>query len=306
MIVIPTGVQFFCWAATLWHSKLYFRVPILFIFGFFFIFLIGGFTGVMFASVPLDRQLTDTYFVVAHFHYVLIGSALFPMFGGLYFWGPKIIGRMLSERLGHWHFWLFFIGFNMTFFPMHILGLRGMPRRVYTYQPEMHWGLLNHIETAGVAFMTAGLLVFIYNWLHSEKFGLVAGNNPWYAGTLEWTTTSPPPSYNFLNIETVHDRMPIWKNPPDAPIVTGIREDVRQELITHALDGDPDHLVLSPEPSSWPFWAALATTALFIGSIFNPWAVPIGAIPLAITLVGWFWPTRRESELYKQEERWAR
>jgi cytochrome c oxidase subunit I+III len=304
MIVIPTATQFFCWTATLWHGKLWFRVPILFIFGFFFIFLIGGMSGVTLASVPLDWQVHDSFYVVAHFHYVLIGSLLFPMFAALYYWMPKITGRMMSEALGHVNFWLFFIGFNMTFFPMHILGMRGMTRRIYTYVPDRPWANLNLLATIGAAFMAAGLLVFIYNFFWSQRAGAVAGENPWYAGTLEWATSSPPPPYNFLELHTVGDREPLWYDPPDSPIVTGVREDVREELITHAVDADPDHKQESPKPSAWPFWTAITTSAFFIGTVFTQWAVFVG-LAVAVTLIGWFWPNRRDTERIKAEERWA-
>ena len=185
MIVIPTGVQFFCWLATIWHGRVQMRLPMLWAFGFFFVFLIGGLSGVMLASVPVDTQVHDTYFIVAHFHYVLIGGALFPMFAGLYFWFPKMTGRMPDETLGKWHFWLFFIGFNLTFFTMHFLGLHGMTRRVYTYLPDMHWQGLNRLASIGVVFMTAGLLVFIANILRSRRLGARAGDNPWGDSGLE-------------------------------------------------------------------------------------------------------------------------
>ncbi len=305
MIVIPTGIQFFCWITTIWHGRLNIRIPLVWVFGFFFVFIIGGMTGVMLAAYPLDWQVHDTFFVVAHLHYVLIGGAVFPLFGAFYFWFPKITGRMLNEALGHVHFWLFFLGFNLTFFPMHILGMKGMPRRVYTYQPEMHWGNANTLATAGAMLMFLGVLVFLINVYVSKKAGAIAGDDPWGAGTLEWATSSPPPIYNFLNIPTVNGREPIWEAAPDQAIVTGIRSDVREVLVTKTLDADPDHLTELPSPSPWPFLSSLAVTALFIGTIFTPWALPIGAVPVAIALTGWFWPTRRASERRQREERWA-
>jgi cytochrome c oxidase subunit I+III len=304
MIVIPTGVQFFCWLATMTTGHLNMKTPLLWVFGFFFVFLIGGLTGVMLASVPVDWQVHDTYFVIAHFHYVLIGGAIFPLFGAMYFWFPKISGRMLSEALGKWHFWLFFFGFNLTFFPMHVLGLQGMPRRVYTYFPEMHWGGMNMIATLGAVFMGLGVLFFITNVAISVRSGAFAGSNPWQAGTLEWAVPSPPPKYNFLEMPTVNGREPLWENSPDQPVVTGLREDIREVLATRPMDADPDHRFEMPEPSIWPFLAALAVTGLFVGSIFNPWAVPIGAIPVAITLTGWFWPKSGESERRRKMEKW--
>jgi cytochrome c oxidase subunit 1 len=290
MIVIPTGAQFFCWVATIWHSRLQLRLPMLWCFGFFFVFLIGGLSGVMLASVLVDLQVTDTYFVVAHFHYVLIGGALFPMFAGLYFWLPKMTGRMPSERLGKWHFWLFFIGFNLTFFTMHFWGLRGMPRRVYTYLPDLHWQSLNMLASAGVVFMTAGLLVFLVNVERSRRYGQIAGNNPWGDSSLEWGISSPPPPYNYLYPPTVNGRDALWDALPDQPVVVGLRDDIRETLVTHSLDAEPQHKDEDPGPSLWPFLASLAVSATFVGSIFTPWAVPIGAPPVIVTLIGWLWP----------------
>ena len=305
MIVIPTGVQFFCWITTCWTGKLNFELPLVWIFGFFFVFLIGGLTGLMLAAVPLDWQVHDTFFVVAHLHYVLIGGAVFPLFGAIYYWFPKITGRMLGNTLGAWHFWLFFFGFNLTFFPMHILGMRGMPRRIYWYPESMHWGRINAIETVGGILMGFALLAFLANVFISRKTGRIAGSNPWYAQTLEWGTTSPPPVYNFLDLPTVSSLDAMWEDPPDQPVVTGLHEDRREVLVTTPLDAEPDHLTLFPYPTIWPFLAAMATTLVLIGSIFTPWALVWGAPPLAITLVGWFWPKRRETMEKREAEKWA-
>lgn len=295
MISIPTTVQIFCWLATLWGGKLRIRVPLLWVFGFFFVLVMGGLTGVMLGLIPLDIQVHDTYFVVAHFHYVLIGGAVFPLFAGLYFWFPKITGRMLSERIGSWQFWLFFIGFNLTFFPMHNLGLKGMPRRIYTYQPEMGWQALNQLATFGAGLLFISVLLFLINVAWSRRHGALAGNNPWEAGTLEWGTSSPPPEYNFLDVPTVNGSEPLWDNVPNQPVVRGLRSDMREVLMTRALDAEPDRKTLMPEPSIWPFLAALATTFFFIYSIFTPWGFVWGLIPVAITLTGWFWPKGKDS-----------
>src|SRR5215213_8612554 len=197
MIVIPSGIQIFCWIATIWGGRPIFKTPMLFVMGFFFTFVLGGMTGVMQASVPLDLQVHDTYFVVAHFHYVLIGGSVFPLFGAFYYWMPKFTGRMLSEPLGKLNFWLMFIGFNLTFFPMHILGLHGMTRRIYTYLPETGWGRLNFLATAGAFLFGFSLLLMLINFVYHCFRGRPAGDNPWNAPTLEWATSSPAPSYNF-------------------------------------------------------------------------------------------------------------
>jgi cytochrome c oxidase subunit I+III len=291
MIAIPTGTQVFCWIATLWDGHVSLKSPMLFVLGFFVVFIIGGLTGVMLASVPLDLQLHDTYFVVAHFHYVLIGGAVFPLFGAFHYWFPKITGRMLSESRARWTFGLLFIGFNLTFFPMHVLGLHGMPRRVYTYPAEMGWASLNLLASVGAVFMVLGVGTFLLNVRHSLRRGAMAGNNPWNASGLEWATSSPPPHCNFYDLPTVAGRDPLWENAPDQPVVTGLREDVRDVLITYVLDAEPDHREEFPTPSIWPLLTAITTTGLFIGSIYTPWAVPIGAIPVFVALTGWFWPT---------------
>jgi cytochrome c oxidase subunit I+III len=193
MIAIPSGTQIFCWIATLWSGRLRMKTPLYFVFGFVVIFVLGGLTGVMLASVPLDLQVHDTFFVVAHLHYVLIGGALFPLFGAFYYWFPKWTGRLLSERVGWWNFGLLFLGFNLTFFPMHQLGLEGMPRRIYTYLPESGWGDLNLLATAGGVVLGLGVVTFLVNAAMSLRSGPIAGADPWEGETLEWSIPSPPP-----------------------------------------------------------------------------------------------------------------
>src|ERR1700709_38963 len=212
-IAIPAGVQIFCWLATLWDGKPVFKTPLLFVIGFIFTFVIGGLTGVMVASVPFDTQVHDTYFVVAHFHYVLIGGAVFPLLGAIYYWFPKFTGRMMSERLGCWAFGLIFVGLNLTFFPMHILGLEGMPRRVYTYQPEMPWGGLNMFVSLSAVVLAAGFLLFFIDAFRSARSGSLAGANPWAASTLEWATSSPPPAYPLCLILVADSRVALWETP---------------------------------------------------------------------------------------------
>jgi cytochrome c oxidase subunit I+III len=293
MIAIPTGAQFFCWIATLWNGRLRFSVPFLWIIGFFFVFLIGGLSGVMVASVPFDLQAHDTFFVVAHFHYVLIGGAVFPLFGGLYYWFPKITGWRLDDRLGVIAFGLFFVGFNLTFFPMHILGLRGMPRRVYTYQPGLGFDTLNLLATAGAAVMASAVLVMLFDMVRCRWRARAAAENPWGAPTLEWATSSPPPAYNFAAPLVVSSAEPLWE-PGPLTEVTGLKTDQREVLVTFAMDARPDHRTTMPEPSLWPFLTALVTTAFFITSIFTPWAVVWFAAPMFLVMVGWFWPKPHE------------
>ena len=290
IIVIPTAVQIYCWIAALWKGRPTFRTPLLFVLGFLVIFVIGGLSGVTLASVPIDLQLHDTYYVVAHFHYVLIGGAVFPLLGGLYYWYPKVTGRMYSERLGTIDFWLLFVGFNLTFFPMHELGFRGMPRRVYTYPAGLGWEVLNMVSSAGALLLVIGGLLLLYNFFRSLTHGAVAGDNPWNADTLEWATTSPPPVYNFLEIPIVEGRHPVWQRSPIPPVVAGVPVDKRDVLVTDVMDAEPTHLSEFPDPSIWPFLAAVASGALIVAVIFTPWGLVYGSLPVTITLIGWFWP----------------
>ncbi|WP_404294013.1 cytochrome c oxidase subunit I [Microvirga sp. RSM25] len=290
LIAIPNGIQIFCWIATLWDGRPVFRTPLLFIIGFFFIFVAGGLSGIMLASVPLDTQVHDTFFVVAHFHYVLIGGNVFPLIAAVYYWFPKFTGRMMSERLGKWHFWLAFIGFNVTFFPMHITGLMGMPRRVYTYLPEMGWANLNLVSSIGAVLFFGSFVLFLYNIVSSASRGPLAGANPWDAGTLEWAAASPPMPQNFDRIPVVTNREPLWANRDSLPVVAGLSVENREQIVSTITHGRADLRESSPEPSIWPFVAAIATAILFVGSMFTPWALVWGSIPLAVALMGWFWP----------------
>jgi cytochrome c oxidase subunit 1 len=302
MIAIPTAVQIFCWIATLWTGKLNFKTPLLFVLAFFVILVIGGLTGVMLASVTIDLQVHDTYFVVAHFHYVLLGGAVFPLFGAFFYWFPKFTGRMLDERLGYWQFWLFFIGFNVAFFPMHLLGLQGMPRRVYTYPAEMGWNDMNLMATIGGATIALSVLLFVINVLRSRRHGMPAGSNPWGAPTLEWSVPSPPPAGNFPIVHVVHGRYPLWQPAGIPSHVEGLASDHRETLVTTLVDAEPDHRLWMPASSPWPFVSALALTVLFVGSIFTPWAVVWASIPVAIALTIWFWPRRGEADARRSIE----
>jgi cytochrome c oxidase subunit 1 len=304
MIAIPSGIQIFCWIATIWSGRPRFSVPFLFVLGFIVLFIIGGFTGVMVASVPFDQQVHDTFFVVAHFHYVLIGGAVFPLFGAFYYWFPKITGRMLSERLGRWNFGLFFIGVNLTFFPMHQLGLEGMPRRVYTYLAETGWGDLNLLASCGAALIAVSAVLFVINVVSSLSNGDIAGDDPWGGESLEWAASSPPRPYNFAHIPVVEGRSPLWEEPGALPVVTGLRTDVRDTLVTTLLDAEPDSKHRHPTPTIWPLLAALATTILFVTLIFTPWGAVIGTPLLLLALLGWTWPRggdKREQRLVEAE-----
>jgi cytochrome c oxidase subunit 1 len=289
IIAIPSGIQIFCWLATLWGGRLRFDTPMLFVLGFIAIFVLGGLTGVMLGAVNIDLQVHDTYFLVAHFHYVLIGGSVFPLFGAIYYWFPKWTGRMLSERLGKWNFWLFFIGFNTAFFPMHILGLHGMTRRIYTYRPETGWGPLNMIATAGSWIIAASVLVFIINVLISRRRGKRAGANPWDAPTLEWAAASPPPDFNFVRPPTVRSGHPLWEDPPETPVVAGLSTDRREVLVTTTLDAVPDHRYSLAGSSLIPLIFALGVGGCIIGAIFTPWAVVWAAAVTLALLAIWFY-----------------
>jgi cytochrome c oxidase subunit I len=216
-IAVPTGIKIFNWLGTMWGGKIQLRVPMLFCIGFLFQFLIAGLTGIMLGTAPFNWQLSGSYFVVAHFHYVIVGGIVFALFAAFYYWYPKMTGRMYNETLGKWHFWLFIIGFHLTFDFMHIPGILGMPRRIYTYEPGRGWEIWNLIVTIGAFIQAAGVLVFVFNLLWSLRKGEPAGNDPWDAWTLEWSTSSPPPDYDFAVTPVVRSRRPLWdlKHPED-------------------------------------------------------------------------------------------
>jgi cytochrome c oxidase subunit I+III len=304
MIAIPNGIQIFCWIATLWGGKLNLKTPLYFVLGFIAIFVLGGLSGIVLASVPLDLQVHDTYFVVAHFHYVLIGGAVFPLFGALHYWMPKWTGRMMSEGLGKLNFWLLFIGFNLTFFPMHKLGLAGMPRRVYTYLPGMGWDDMNLTATVGAGVMALGVITFAVNFFWSRAAGRLAGANPWGADTLEWSVPSPPPPYAFAHIPVVQGRSALWERTDDEPVVVGLDTKKRMALVTTVVDAAPAMRHELPGPSVWPFILALAVSSFWVGIVYTPYAIYYGTALTALALFGWFWSNPNyEGQKAKRKQR---
>jgi cytochrome c oxidase subunit I+III len=291
MIVIPSGIQVFSWCGTLVRGRPVLKTPLLYVLGFVVTFVIGGLSGVMFAAIPFDQQVTDTYFVVAHFHYVLFGGAVFPMFAGFHYWYPKVTGRMLSEKLGHASFWLFFTGFNLTFFPMHIVGLFGMPRRVYTYPAGMGWDGYNLAETIGAFMLAGGIFLVVVNMVASRFLGAPAGPDPWGGDTLEWATTSPPPHFNFAVLPTVRSQHPNWDRADRAADQARLE---RGELVlaeghetpaTTVLDGELDEILEMPSESPWPLVLALTLAGLFTMLLLSHYVVAgifVGLAGLAV------------------------
>jgi cytochrome c oxidase subunit I+III len=302
-IAIPTGAQLFCWIATWWDARLRITTPALFVIAFIILFVLGGLSGVMIASVPFDLQATDTYFIVGHIHYVLLGGAVAPLLGAFYYWFPKFTGRSLSESLGRWNFWLYLIGVNLTFAPMLVLGLRGMTRRIFTYPAEFGWSDLNLLSTLGGLVLAASFLLFLINVAVAFIRPPAAEPNPWHAAGLEWATASPPPSYNFAFLPMVESRTPLWHRPPeDQPRVTGLRVDRKEVLVTSAVEAEPILRDIAPRPSIWPLICAIATTVMLVGSIYTPSAVVYGAIPVGIALIAWLYPKQVHSPLPKKAE----
>ncbi|GIV96435.1 MAG: cytochrome c oxidase subunit 1 [Herpetosiphonaceae bacterium] len=290
LIGVPTGVKIFNWIATIWRGSVRFTTAMLFAILFIAMFIIGGISGVMLGSPPYDLQLTDTYFVVAHFHYVLFGGAMLGIFAAFYHWFPKMTGRIMSERLGKWHFWITAIGFNLTFLPMHLLGVLGMPRRIYTFDSEMGWNTWNLVQTIGSFLIALGVLIFAWNLLVSLRRGERADANPWDGGTLEWATASPPPPYNFLKHPVIKSRYPVWdmgskvETTPDDPA------EVERALA---------HL---PAPTIYPLILAAGLTVMMIGIIYRgPW-LAVTALGLIVSIAGMYGWIRQISILPEEEE----
>jgi cytochrome c oxidase subunit 1 len=317
LIAIPTGVKIFNWLGTVYGGAVKLTTAMLFALGFIAMFTLGGLSGVLHSIVPADTQQTDTYFVVAHFHYVLFGGLFLGIFGGLYYWWPKIFGRMLSEKLGKWNFWLMLIGFNLTFFPMHILGLTGMPRRTYRYPPGYGWDTMNMLETIGAFIIALSVLIFFVNIIYSTKRGKRAPADPWDARSLEWSIPSPPPEYNFAEIPIVQARDDWWhhKYTEDAEgrlvkLPSGGADDGGETLASSgggtatatdvAVDdtggvtaaepvGQADgHHIHMPSPSFYPLIVAAGLPCLGYAAVFREilWLIP-GLLLLLFGIFAW-------------------
>ena len=258
MIAVPTGIKVFNWMGTMWGGSISLKTPMLFAIAFVSMFVIGGISGVMHAIAASDAQQQDTYFIVAHIHYVLFGGAIFAILAGVYYWFPKLTGRMYNEKQGQLHFWLMFIGQNVTFFPMHFTGLNGMPRRIYTYYSGMGWDFWNIVSTGGTVLLAIGFCIFIYNMAVSWRKGEVAGSDPWDGRTLEWSIPSPPPEYNFAEIPHVQDRDDWWEEKQ------GRRERREVPVVAGGSDTDEGHNIHLPQPSYWPFFVSLG---IFLGGM---------------------------------------
>ena len=291
VIAIPSAIAVCAWIMTVWLGRPVFKTAMLFALGFIVLFVIGGVSGVVTAAVAFDWQVTDSYFVVAHLHYVLIGINVFAVIAGFYYWLPKITGRLLDERLGRWNFWTMFVGMNVAFFPMHIAGLLGMARRVYTYPAGAGLEASNMITTLGAYLFAVGVLLFVINVIWSIRRGAVAGPNPWGASTLEWSTPSPPPPYNFAVLPTVRDRDPLWapgeRGTSDGPVL----DEGRETLATSPIDAIPTAVQEMPEDTVWPLVVALAIAGAMFGLLFGVRGLVIASVlGLIVSLAGWFWP----------------
>ena len=296
IIAVPSAVSIFAWVATIWTGRPVLTTSFLFFASTIVLFVVGGVSGFMTGSLPVDWQLTETYFIVAHIHYVLLGINVFPVIGALYFWFPKFTGRLMDERLGKWNFWTMFIGFNVAFLPMHLTGLWGMPRRIYTYAPGMGWSTLNMITTVGAFIIAIGIILLLINIVSSLARGEVAGPNPWDSGTLEWAVPSPPPPYNFAVIPLVRSRYPLWEEQMGegrrSIVERGlVLDNDRETIATTAFDGQPDMVLKMPGDSIAPLLLAISLTIGFVGLLINLWWLAgLGAALCLASLAFWLWP----------------
>ena len=296
IIVIPSAIQLFAWITTLVTGRPQFKTPLLWIIGFIVLFIMGGLSGVTLAAIPFDQQVTDTYYIVGHFHYVIFGAAVFPLLGGMYFWFPKVTGRMYYERIGQLSFWVTFMGMNLTFFPMHILGLVGMPRRDYTYPEGLGWTTLNLIESIGAYILAIGLVLVAANLIVSRFRGRPAGDDPFRGDTLEWTTSSPPPSYNYAVIPTVRDPYAGWDDEAreyDRQRLErgeGVLEGGHETPSTSVLDGEPDEVLDMPSESWAPVLVGLALLVVFVMLLLQHYVTAAAFVGVtALVLAAWHW-----------------
>ena len=262
MIAVPTGIKVFNWMGTMWGGSINLKTPMLFAIAFVSMFVIGGISGVMHAVAASDAQQQDTYFIVAHIHYVLFGGAIFAILAGVYYWFPKLTGRMYDEKMGQVHFWLMFIGQNVTFFPMHFTGMNGMPRRIYAYYGGMGWDFWNLVSTVGAFILAAGFVIFIYNMARSWRKGELAGADPWDGRTLEWSIPSPPPEYNFVEVPHVQDRDDWWEEKQRR------RERREVPVVAGGSDQEDAHDIHLPQPSYWPFFVSLGIFIAGFGLVY--------------------------------------
>jgi cytochrome c oxidase subunit 1/cytochrome c oxidase subunit I+III len=288
-ISVPSAVTIFAWLATMWYGRVVLATPMLFALAFIIQFTIGGISGVMTAAVPFDWQATDTYFVVAHIHYVLAGGTVFGLFAGIYYWAPKMYGRMLSERLGKISFWFMFVGFNVAFFPMHISGLLGTPRRVYTFPSSGPLDAMNALSTIGTYIFAVGIAITGWNLFRSRTAGAPAGDNPWGAASLEWLASSPPEHYNFAHIPIVDSRSPLWDN---GYSVGPTHADARLTPFTSVVEATPGQVLQLPEENLWSAVIALGMLGAFIGLLLRSYSVAIAGSALTLfSLARWMWPS---------------
>jgi cytochrome c oxidase subunit 1/cytochrome c oxidase subunit I+III len=299
-ISLFTSVQVFAWLATIWKGRTVLTTAMYFAIGFIALIVVGGLSGIVTAVIAVDWQMTDTYFVVSHIHYVLVGANMFPVFAALYYWLPKMTGRLLDERQGKISFWIMFIGFNLAFFPMHLLGIMGMPRRIYTYKAGLGWDSINMLITVGALILAFGILVSLVNFFWSLRHGVVAGKNPWNADTLEWSTDSPPEPYGSVHIPTVISRHPLWDEHEEEEDPNGERvlDQDRLTLSSSWLDADMFALARMPEDTILPLLLAIGFLVIFTMLTFQfMWAV-VGALIYSFVVAAiWFWPKPQEGEL---------
>jgi heme/copper-type cytochrome/quinol oxidase subunit 1 len=294
MVVIPSTIQVFAWCMSFITGLAQFKTPLLFIAGFIFMFVTGGLTGIMFVAIPFDQQVTDTYFIIAHFHYIIFGAAVFPIFGGMYYWFPKVTGKLYHELPGQISFWILFLGTNLLFFPMHIVGLLGMTRREYTYSNGLGWQPYNLAETIGGYITALGILLLLGNLVWSYFTCEEAGPDPWHGPTLEWTTSSPPPPYNYAVIPYATSAYPNWDDDDRQvdrdKLARGVLvlQEGHEQPAVGPVDGRFDEIVEMPHDSPWPALLGLSLLLLFLALVMGKFGVAgvLGIVCLAV-LFGW-------------------